>query len=698
MGDGFLRGWTIRIGVVVGVMCVVGTAVAVKPTLWREDTQEAFAKGEAEGVSLTRDGAVTLAPALEEMADTGEQFVWSLARDNKGRVYAGTGNDGKIYRLEGDRLELLFDSPAVAVYSLAVGADGSLYAGCSPEGTIYRLVPGKDAAVFCQTGDEHVWALVADGRGGLYAATGGEQGRILRISSKGKAEEVYRSSDHNIVALIRQPDGRLYAGTDENGLVYRVDADGKAQVLYDAPESEIHALAAAPGGVLYAAAMSGDARPEGIKPGGPQSPQGGGSKGRKSSVLYAIRPSGAALRLWESPDPMVLSLNVESTGDITVVTGDKGHIYRVGSDGSASLVRQMPDVQPWASCALPDGRVCIDTAGAGRIYRLGNAYAPEGTLTAEPRDFVVVSRWGKMAWKADTPGGTSVSFQTRSGNSETPDDTWSDWSGALEQASGSQILSPPARFLQYRIRLVSKVGKASPQLREVTLSGLQENVQPMVVRLEVSPPNQTSDTPSGGGGNAGAGKNGGKRAPNPDKGVWKIAWVAGDVNGDELTYALYFRGRDEKTWKLLEEDLTSPIYRWDTESAPEGTVQVRVVASDHPSNPPSLALSSEKISEPFDIDHTPPAVRLTGAQQTGPGKAVVEGMVTDAVTPIQEAAYALNAGPWQVVFPADEIFDSRTEAMRFAVDALPPGEYTVVLRAVDALGNVGVGKLVFEIK
>ena len=49
---------------------------------------------------------------------------------------------------------------------------------------------------------------------------------------------------------------------------------------------------------------------------------------------------------------------------------------------------------------------------------------------------------------------------------------------------------------------------------------------------------------------------------------------------------------------------------WDTTTVPNGRYVVRVTATDSPSNPESLALSSEKESDPFDVDNTPPTVSL----------------------------------------------------------------------------------------
>lgn len=51
-----------------------------------------------------------------------------------------------------------------------------------------------------------------------------------------------------------------------------------------------------------------------------------------------------------------------------------------------------------------------------------------------------------------------------------------------------------------------------------------------------------------------------------------------------------------------------------------------------------------------------------------------------------------------MVFPSDRIFDSRTETLRFELRELAAGENTVVVRATDALGNVGVGKAMVDVK
>jgi len=672
-------------------MLLVSTASAVEPILWREHTQAQFAGGEPNGVSFTRDGVVALSPSLVEVADVGEEFVWDLARDQKGRLLIATGNRGKVYRFtEGEKPRLLLDTPEVAMFSIAVSQNGTVFTGSSPDGLIYRLRPGKEVETFCRTEDEHVWALLVD-RGVLYAATGGKVGRVLKISDDGSVTELFKSPDPNIVCLVRGPDGSLYAGSDQSGFVYRLKTGGKLEVLYDAPESEVRALAIGKSGLIYAAAMSGkstaNAQREGAKP-----QQGNGTAvSSETSSLYAIRPSGATVRLWEAPDPMLLSIHVGETGELTALTGETGGVYRIKADGSATLLTKLQNAQPWTFAASPAGEIWLGMAGSGKVYKLGKSIEKEGTLTSKPRDFSLVSRWGKLAWKADTPPATSVVFQTRSGNSETPDDTWSGWSGPMTTAG--QIQSPPGRFIQYRAQFKSTDGTTSPRLKEVTLAGLQENVSPQILTVGVTPPAGHKNGLPKTNDNATVRHNG----TEGGNGIWQIKWAAGDANNDRLIYDLYFRGRDEKQWKLLGDDLTKTSFQWDVESAPEGTMQVKVVASDRLSNPAVMALETEKESEPFDLDHTSPVVNLQVTAE-GSGTLAVTGKIKDLTSPIQQAAYAINSGKWQVVFPLDDIFDSRIESLNFKITGLKSGEYSIVVRASDTLGNMGVGKVVAEVE
>ena len=43
-----------------------------------------------------------------------------------------------------------------------------------------------------------------------------------------------------------------------------------------------------------------------------------------------------------------------------------------------------------------------------------------------------------------------MQFFTRSGNSDRPDHTWSDWAGPYSNPDGDAMKNPPARYVQWK--------------------------------------------------------------------------------------------------------------------------------------------------------------------------------------------------------------------------------------------------------
>src|SRR5207249_10963041 len=92
---------------------------------------------------------------------------------------------------------------------------------------------------------------------------------------------------------------------------------------------------------------------------------------------------------------------------------------------------------------------------------------------------------GSISWRGTTPTAGRIELYTRSGNTETPDDTWSAWSAAYSNADGSPITSPKARYLQWRAVLTGKGD--GPVLTSVTAAYLQRNLRPVVRSITVQP-------------------------------------------------------------------------------------------------------------------------------------------------------------------------------------------------------------------
>jgi sugar lactone lactonase YvrE len=685
------------------IAAAFGNGFSVTPSIWQENTQLEFEKGSPEQVCITSEGEITLAPALEEVADVDALYVWALVQDRKGNLYAGTGNEGKVFKIDPKgKSALLFDSPEVGIHSLALDGKGNLYAGSSPDGIVYRITPQGQASVFCHTGERYIWALCFGPDGGLYAATG-DQGNILKISREGTSEEFFNSTDDHIMCLLADEEGVLYAGSAGSGLIYRITPEGEGRVLYDAPEKEIHALAFGTDRTLYAGAMSGSAcssNPSEKKPSAPPRKAAPIPAPVRGCALYQI--NGDAVReIWRSEQPLLLSLLVrpsESGERILVGTGEKGMIYAVDPDGAWSTLTKLKEAQPLSMLYGKEG-IFIGAGDVGRVHRLTPAYSEEGTFTSQVHDAAIISRWGTISVRAETPKGTAITLTTRSGNTEKPDDTWSDWAKTSEE----KVPSPPARFLQYRATLTTSEQTASPILQEVGLAGLQTNLKPRITSVTVSafgaPPiefgnsgEEEIDSPP----LRGAPK---LRVPQPTKrSLKRVRWRAQDPNEDRLIYTLVFRGVEEKAWKLLKEDLKTSFYLWDTEACPDGQYLLKVTASDRPGNPDSDALSAERTSKPFIVDNTSPTVNDLTVSEIKGAKLRIRGIAGDATSPLKRAEYAIDSGDWVVIFPEDGIFDSKREPFSTTTSELERGEHTLVVRVTDVSENVGSGKQVVEVK
>jgi hypothetical protein len=172
------------------------------------------------------------------------------------------------------------------------------------------------------------------------------------------------------------------------------------------------------------------------------------------------------------------------------------------------------------------------------------------------------------------------------------------------------------------------------------------------------------------------------------RGARSFQWQAEDRNGDTLEYAIYYRPLNETTFRLLKEKLRDNFYTIDGATLADGRYVVKIVASDAPDNPSGQSLTGERVSEPVDIDNTPPVLRVVTSPQTGSGARVVFD-VEDSTGKIRRGDFSVDGALWTPLFPVDGIADSSHEQYSIDLPALGPGEHTVSLRAFDGSGNVG---------
>ena len=77
--------------------------------------------------------------------------------------------------------------------------------------------------------------------------------------------------------------------------------------------------------------------------------------------------------------------------------------------------------------------------------------------------------WGALTWNSATPSGTGIAMSVRTGNTPTPDLTWSAFT-PIANSSGGDIPGN-TRYVQYRAVLSTTDPNLTPTLNEVTVNG-----------------------------------------------------------------------------------------------------------------------------------------------------------------------------------------------------------------------------------
>ncbi len=711
-------------------------AFASSPSLWEMSSFTDFIKGKFDGVSLGRDGRLTLAPKLDTFFTSGQPAIWAMAAGPDASLYVATGHRGRVFQLDKTGAsKLIWTADRPEVFAIASTPQGVLYAASSPDGKIYRIEKGQ-ATEYFDPKAKYIWALALAPDGVLYAGTG-DGGKVFRITGRGAGEEYYDTGQGNVTGLMLDRQGRLLAGTEPNGILYRITAKDKAFALYDSTLPELRAIAPNPDGSVYAVALGGalarkvqaaqqanqnaqpdagtqvttsitvtadagsDLKPTPAEPIKPQQAAPAATtpavtastttavdlSNIEKSAIYRINADNTVDTLWSSKEENVYDILPAPDGQLWFGTDQNGRIYRLAPDRKLTLVAQTNEAEVVRLMAW-NGGILAATANLGKLYRLGGP-GVQGTYESPVFDAGGVARWGKL--RSQTSG--SVVIRTRAGNSIRPDRTWSDWSAT----------PPNARYLQFSAEFKGP----DATLDNVAAAYLPQNNPPVVRSVSVI--TQPGKTPAAAAPASASTAfsvtvtDTGDAAPTSSTGTATqtisrtssqqllISWQADDPDNDKLVYQLDFRGDGQRDWKTLKSGLHENTYALDADALPDGRYLFHVIASDREANPAGAAKEADLVSSPVLIDNTPPAIRIRTASRT---EVVFEA--EDAASLLRRAEWSLDAGPWTPIAPVDGILDSQSEQFRFTPDSIPPGEHMLALRVTDSGNNTALAKIVLH--
>ena len=705
-------------------------ASAAQPQFWRIEGARDFLEGEPEGLSVDSEGRVRLAPAAKQLFSPETPYVWALARDGKGALYAGTGNDGKVFRIRGR------DGRALLRRARAGGARAGRWvptaASTSAPRRTARCRPidgdGK-AEIVLRPADKYIWALAFDKQGRLLVATGSE-GRIYRVDKDGKAPgpaDQQRDPHHR--AGHRRRGARLRGQRARAGSSTASTPTGKVFVLHDSAYREVKALAVGGDGSLYAAVIDGSEKEDReplhraapvavpVAPGGevtvtetftlpptmalpPQAPaarvrDAGGAAARPRARCCASRRRARSTPLWSSTEETPHSLLATARGR------PAGHAAtRARSTGSRTTGpgRCWPPSRPSRSrpCRpTRGGAVVLATSNPGQgARRCSRRPARAGTFTSKVQDTDTVSSWGRIRWQAACPRARACSIYSRSGNTGTPDSTWSDWSAAYTQRRGRRRVERARPLPAGQGRAGGHGAAPRPVLDTITTAFLQRNLRPQVQSVTVHPPGEVFQKPLSLTGEVeilGLDAPPVPPRPGPGAAAPRMPQMAATTYSRKLyqkgIQTLLLEGRRPEPGHAL---LRRPLPAGGRHALPpaaQGAHRRRAGLGhvDRPQRPLRRARDRPRRTHRTPRRWRSPATRRASpstwttrrprstASLSQPSPARVRAIVRDDSSLVRRTEYAIDGGRWEEVHPVDGINDAQEEVYDFSPPALAAG-------------------------
>lgn len=665
----------------------------------------------AKVVRLDANGKTTTVFESSELA------AQALAVDASGNLYVGTSPDGKVYKVTpAGQSSVFFDPKTKYIWDLAVDKDGSVFVATGDTGKIFIVAPDGKGQVFYSSEQTHVRSLAIDSGGNLLAGTepGGQVLRIPKAGNPRRAFVLYETSKKEITALLQDANGNLYVAA-----VGEKTPPSQGQPVLQPQEGSTSAsfsLTLSSNGASNATASP-------LTQTIPFTPL----PTLNSSSVYRIAPDGSPEELWSSRDEVVYTLGLLPDGKLLLGTGNQGAVIELEGNHVFSRLEKAESRQVTSMVAGPGGKLFLATANPGKIFALGPGNEPEGTFESQPFDAHIFSHWGRAEWWGENiepsknSTGTRVEFYARSGNTSDPESNWSDWAGPYSDNSRDKLECPPARFVQWKAVLHGGLTGPTPEIDWVNVAYLPKNAAPRVTAIALQNPGVRAQAVATQVLGTGALPSAPLRMPQPpasaldsafstvsissvgvsgtsrfdavpqgflQRGYQSVLWTAEDDNDDPLEFSIYFRGENETMWKLLKGKLDTKFYSWDTTAMPDGAYYLKIVASDAQANPAGEGLTSERMSDRFVVDNTPPAIAQVTADTAGNSTVRVRFQASASTSSIERAQYSLDAGDWTLVFPTGGLSDAAHENYDFQLQKISPGEHTVTVRVYDQFENV----------
>ncbi len=653
-----------------------------------------FERGTFTNTSLSRRGEVYLVPEYTELLNNNDLYVWTMDSDSKDNIYASTGSQGKIYKITSDKnVSVFFESPGIGLNPIEVGKDDTVYLGVNPHGILYKISPEGVNEEVARFTESYIWDIKSDDEGNIFVATG-LTASIYKITPDGVKEEIFSATTEKHILRMAFSGNTLYCVTSGNGLLYKINTVNKtAKVLYDTYEDEIKDLTIdSEGNVIFCTSTNLKKKvPDDFDYLETFKYYNGSGKLNKSksywkNSVYRVNTNETIDKLLTIDNNTLISITIDINDNIYVGTGIDGVIYKIDSNDIVSIYLETLQKQIY-SMLTKDETIYASTCNMGKIFEIGLDQANEGEYLSDVFNAEGEAIWGNVIWRTNNDNESNIKFQVRIGNTETPDDTWTDWTELLNKPLGSSIGLPPSRFIQYKaLFTMSKDRKQLPTLYEVKISYAMENRRPLIKSFNIKLIDSTDKSDA---------------QFDNTKNI-ELSWDTEDPDNDSLLYSVYFKKKADDVWIPLMEETKDNKIVVSQRRFPDGLYDFKLMAGDGLSNSLDSELIITEYSEPFIIDSTAPSLTDKRIAVDSDGNIKLTGVVEDNLSYVARVEYSINSSDWYYLTPKDSLYDSQLEEISFTIYPddekfeLVKGINFIQIKMMDAHQNVSSDFIYFE--
>lgn len=640
-----------------------------------------YNNGTYNGIMLTEQGSLVLAPIIEKDGAIDGKFIWKIYPSADGSMYAAiSGNGAELYKRNAGESDfnLFVKSTNESAFTSVISDDsGNIYAATGPYARIIKYDNAGNEIWSKNVDDTYIWDMKFDNNGNLYAAAGGNNARVLKITSAGNITEILKTDEQHAMSLyFDSKNNKLYVGTAGRGLVLAIDLatnleNPSSKTLYDTAQNEVYAITMDNIGNLYFGTATREPSylilPSIID--GGKSADDNAKEFRNS--LYKADTNGTVQRLFFLNQTLVFALSSDNDNNIYFITGDNADIYKInGNDGLLSYIGGLDNKILSTFSATKDG-LYFAVSKTGEIYKMQNNNLSEGSFVSDTLDLRFLSKLGSLNAMTTVPEGSDISFEVRTGNVARVDNTWSDF---VPIAEDGKINVPDGRFMQFRVKMKTSNSESVPVLSSMDFTYIENNLPPDVLNggltTHYKQQNDSNET---------------TKSPQLEENETMIYWKGSDPNGDKLIYDLEYRLKGERNYRKLANNLENSYFRFKSYLMPSGIYDFKITASDKHDNP--IDLSKTKTLEVLNIkyDNDPPEIFDFTVNTEGNARKITF-RVEDKLSFLKTVRYSAITEEWHYIIPDDKVLDSMSENFTILIEDENTGSITI--EVLDTEGNI----------